>query len=47
MKASTSRRQIQLTCGDGTIVANGLTWSHWGSTTAAGHGTVNEVSCVP
>ena len=38
---------IQLTCGDGTIVANGLTWSQWGATTATGHGTVNEVSCVP
>lgn len=38
---------IQLTCGDGTIVANGLTWSQWGSTTATAHGTVNEVSCVP
>jgi len=38
---------IQLTCGDGTVVANGLTWSQWGATTATGHGTVNEVSCVP
>lgn len=38
---------IQLTCGDGTIVANSLTWSYWGTTSATGHGTVNEVSCVP
>lgn len=38
---------IQLTCGDGTVVANGLTWSQWGAVTAAGHGTVNEVSCIP
>lgn len=38
---------IQLTCGDGTIVANGLTWSQWSATTATGHGSVNEVSCVP
>jgi len=38
---------IQLTCGDGKIVANSLTWSQWGATTATGHGTVNEVSCVP
>ena len=38
---------IVLACGDGTLVANGLTWSQWGTTTATGHGTVNEVSCVP
>jgi hypothetical protein len=38
---------IQLTCGDGTIEANGLTWSQWGSETATGHGSINEVSCVP
>ena len=37
----------QLTCGDGTVVANSVTWSQWGATTATGHGTVNEVSCVP
>lgn len=39
--------RILLTCGDGTIVVNGLTWRQWGATTATGHGTVNEVSCVP
>lgn len=38
---------IQLACGDGTAVANNLTWSQWTSTMAAGRGTVNEVSCVP
>jgi hypothetical protein len=38
---------IQLACGDGTVVAGNLTWSQWGSTTAVGQGSVNEVSCVP
>jgi hypothetical protein len=38
---------IQLTCGDGTIVAGHLTWSQWGATTAIGQGSINEVSCVP
>lgn len=38
---------IQLTCGDGTVVANNLTWSQWGLTMAVGQGSVNEVSCVP
>lgn len=38
---------IQLTCGDGTIVANDVSWSQWGSRTAVGQGSVNEVSCVP
>jgi hypothetical protein len=38
---------IQLTCGDAEDVANDLTWSQWGQTTATGHGSVNEVSCVP
>jgi len=38
---------IILTCGDGSAVANSLTWSQWGSNTAIGQGTVNEMSCVP
>lgn len=38
---------IQLTCGDGSVFANGLTWGQWGTTTATGHGTVNEVNCTP
>jgi len=38
---------IQLTCGDGTVVAGNLTWSMWGSTTAVGQGSVNEVTCTP
>jgi hypothetical protein len=38
---------IQLACADGTVVANGLTWSRWGTTSATGHGTLNEVDCVP
>jgi hypothetical protein len=38
---------IYLACGDGEDIANSLTWSQWGATTATGHGTVNEVSCVP
>ena len=38
---------IQLACGDGTAVANGLTWSEWNASTAVGRGTVNEVTCVP
>ena len=38
---------IQLTCGDGTVVASNLIWSKWGSTTAVGQGSVNEVSCIP
>jgi hypothetical protein len=38
---------IQLTCGDGEIVAGRLTWSQWGATTAMGQGSINEVSCVP
>jgi hypothetical protein len=40
-------KTIQLRCGDGTVVANGLTWSQWGTATALARGTVNEVSCVP
>ena len=39
--------KIQLTCGDGTVVAGNLTWSLWGSTMAEGKGSLNEVSCVP
>jgi hypothetical protein len=38
---------IYLACGDGEDIANGLTWSQWGTATATGQGTVNEVSCVP
>ena len=38
---------IQLTCGDGTIVANNLTWTQWGAAKALGQGSVNEVSCIP
>lgn len=38
---------IMLTCGDGTVVAQDLSWSQWGSVEAVGHGTLNEVSCVP
>ena len=38
---------IQLACGNGTAVANNLTWSKWTSTMAAGQGTVNEVKLCP
>jgi hypothetical protein len=38
---------ILLACGDGEDAANGLIWSQWGATTATGHGTLNEVRCVP
>lgn len=38
---------IQLTCGSGTTVAQGLSWSQWSSEMAAGHGVINEVSCIP
>src|ERR1700733_1787655 len=38
---------IQLTCGDGTIAAESLTWSYWGALIAVGQGGVNEVSCIP
>jgi hypothetical protein len=38
---------IQLTCGSGTTVAQGLSWSQWSQGAATGHGTINEVSCVP
>jgi hypothetical protein len=38
---------IQLTCGSGTTVADGLSWNQWSSGIATGHGVINEVSCVP
>ena len=38
---------IQLTCGDGAIVANNMSWSQWAATEALGQGSVNEVSCIP
>ena len=38
---------IQLTCGDGTIVANNVIWSQWATTKALGQGSLNEVSCIP
>jgi hypothetical protein len=38
---------IQLTCGSGTTVAEGLSWSQWSSEMADGHGVIDEVSCVP
>jgi hypothetical protein len=40
-------KTIQLTCGDGTAVAEGLSWSQWSSGTAIGHGLIDEVSCIP
>jgi hypothetical protein len=38
---------ITFTCGDGTAAAQDLSWSRWGASEAVGHGTVNQVSCVP
>lgn len=40
-------KTIQLTCGDGTAVAEALSWSQWSSETAIGHGIIDEVSCIP
>ena len=33
--------------GDAGDVATGLTWSAWNTSTAVGHGTRSELSCVP
>jgi hypothetical protein len=33
--------------GDAGDIATGLTWSTWGQTEAVGHGTRNELGCVP
>ena len=40
-------RTIELTCGDGTAVAEDLSWSQWSSETATGHGIIDQVTCVP
>jgi hypothetical protein len=40
-------RTIELACGDGTAVAEDLSWSQWSSGLAVGHGIVDEVNCVP
>lgn len=33
--------------GDAGDIATGITWSVWDSTEAVGHGTRNELGCVP
>jgi hypothetical protein len=38
---------ITFTCGDGSAAAQDLSWSQWGASEALGHGTVNQLSCVP
>ncbi len=38
---------IMLACGDGGLIANGLTWTGWGAGFAAARGTASANDCTP
>jgi hypothetical protein len=38
---------IVLACGDGNESVSGITWTGWGSTFAAGRGTISIDDCTP
>ncbi len=38
---------IVLACGDGNESVSGIKWTGWGSTFAAGHGTISIDDCTP
>ncbi|SOD70476.1 hypothetical protein SAMN05892883_0172 [Jatrophihabitans sp. GAS493] len=45
--AATEPTELNLTCGDGSIIFNRIVWSSWSDAAAIGTGMLGENNCIP